>query len=248
MPSRKTQFANDEIYHVMIRSVGDTPIFLDENDHFRGIFSLYEFNNSNPIEIWKRRRDRVVEKKREKEKTGGCPTPPELLVSKDERENLVEILAFVLMSNHIHLLIKQIQDNGISNFMKKVGGGYANYFNKKYKRKGHLFCTFQSVHVENDSQLRNVFAYIHCNPISFIESGWKEKGIKDSKNVKKFLEDYKWSSYGDYIGNKNFPSVTSRGFILDMLNKENGCKHEIENWVDYKSKSSEFGFSEINLD
>lgn len=239
MPIRKTQFVNEEYYHVIIRSVGDTQVFLNEDDYFRGIFSIYEFNNSSSTTIWLRR----IQRKKEKliEVSG-------ISIAQADRERFVDVLAFAIMPNHIHLLVKQLKDNGISNFMKKIGGGYANYFNKKYKRKGHLFCTFQSVHIAGDSQFRNVFSYIHCNPISLIEPGFKENRVKDPKKAIEFLNNYKWSSYRDYIGVKGFPSMTQRDFILEMFGGFNGCKNEVENWIKYKSNKRSFDFDGINLE
>ena len=137
MPRRKAQFANNEIYHISLRAVGDVSIFLEENDYFRGIFSIYEFNNSHFVTIQKRRRDRLIEKKAEKK--GGSPTPIQLA---DKRDKMVDIFAFAFMPNHIHLLLKQLKGGGITKFMRKVGGGYANFFNKKYNRKGHLLINF----------------------------------------------------------------------------------------------------------
>ena len=66
MPRQKTQLATGEIYHVVVRAVGDTEVFCDENDYYRGIFSIYEFNNASSVSIWRRRRDRITEKKIEK--------------------------------------------------------------------------------------------------------------------------------------------------------------------------------------
>ena len=58
MPIKHPQLVNGEIYHVIIRGVGDSLIFKDDSDHYRGIFSIYEFNNSKSVEIkerkWKR--------------------------------------------------------------------------------------------------------------------------------------------------------------------------------------------------
>ena len=69
------------------------------------------------------------------------------------------------MPNHIHLLLKQIKNNGISEFIRKVEVGYAGYFNKKYGRKGHLFQgRFKAVRIEDNEQLKTVFVYIHTNP------------------------------------------------------------------------------------
>ena len=126
--------------------------------------------------------------------------------------------------------------------MEKVGGGYANYFNKKYKRKGHLFNQFRAIHITDDDQLRNVFIYIHANPISLIEPGWKEKGIKNPKKVIEFLGNHKWSSYQDYIGKKNFQSVTSRDFLIKTMGGAEGCSQLLEDWINYKKESKGLEF------
>lgn len=125
--------------------------------------------------------------------------------------------------------------------MSKLGIGYGGYFNRKYGREGHVFQKrFTAVHIKNEDQLKTVFVYIHTNPISLIEPKWKEIGIKNSEKVIKFLENYKWSSYPDYIGKKNFPSVTDREFILKIIDGEEGCKEFVESWVRYKGKIREF--------
>lgn len=224
----RTQLVSDELYHIVLRGVGESLIFNDKDDYYRGIFSLYEFNTTKLIEIRRRREER------KKEKINGSPTPA-------ERDLLVEILTFCFMPNHIHLLVRQLKENGISQFMQKVGGGYANYFNKKYTRKGHLFNRFKSIHIKTNDQLKNVFVYIHANPISLIEPGWKEKGIKDPKNVIEFLSNYKWSSYLDYIGIKNFPSITQNSFFLEVMGGEAGCREAVDSWIKYKKGISDFG-------
>lgn len=233
MPYQKPQLANNEIYHVVSRGVGDSVIFQNQDDYYRGIFSIYEFNNAKSTEIWLRRIQR------KKEKALGCRTP-QYCRGVDSRDRLVEILSFCFMPNHIHLLLRQIKNNGITDFMKKVGGGYANYFNKKYRRKGHLFNRFRAVYVKTDEQLKNVFVYIHTNPISLIEPGWKENGIENSKGVIKFLEEYKWSSYQDYLSKKNFSSVTERQFILEAMDCQQGCREAVDNWIKYKKEMKNF--------
>ncbi len=246
MPQRKIQFKNNEIYHLSIRSVGDTPIFIDDDDHFRGIFSLYEFNNLKKITIWDRRRSR--KRFKNKIRKNGERSDRSPIIGKDNRDKFVEILAFAIMSNHIHLLVRQVKDNGVSNFMQKFGG-FAWYFNNKYSRKGHLFCAFNAVHIETDEQLRNVFIYIHCNPISIIEPGWKEKGIKYPQKAIKFLESkYRWSSFFDYIGKDNFASVTCRDFLLEFIGGTENCKIAIEDWIKYKSKIGNFNFDGVDLE
>jgi putative transposase len=159
----------------------------------------------------------------------------------------VEVLAFCVMPNHLHLLLKQLKENGITNFMKKFGVGYGGYFNRKYHRKGYVFQNrFVAVPIKTDDQLKTVFVYIHTNPISLIEPKWKEVGIKDPEKAIEYVENYKWSSYPDYIGKKNFPSVTERDFILKVMGGKEGCKDFVDNWIRYKGKIKEF--SELALE
>jgi putative transposase len=224
MPIKRPQLINGEIYHIVVRGVGDSEIFRDDGDYYRAIFSLYEFNTTEPIEIREQRRKRRLLKN-----AGGQ--------SSDARDLLVGILAFCFMPNHIHLLVRQFKDGGITQFMRKFGTGYATYFNKKYIRKGHLFQgRFKAVHIKDNEQLKTVFVYIHANPISLIEPKWKEKGIKNSQKVIKFLENYKWSSYSDYLGKKNFPSVTKRDFLLKVMGGSEGCREFVEGWIKYKKE------------
>lgn len=236
LSNMKPDLINGEIYHICYRAVGDSVIFHDVDDHFRGIFSLYELNNSKSVEIWRRRRDRIIEKKKAKLWEVGPPTNLNVL---EERDKFVEILCFCFMPNHLHLLVKQLKDNGISNFIQKVGTGYATYFNKKYGRKGHLFNKFKAILIENDNQLKNVFSYIHCNPISLIHPGWKSKKVENISKVIKFLEGYRWGSLQDYMGIKNFPSVTNRELFLSLVDQGYNSKQEIEDWIKYKNEINE---------
>jgi len=245
MPYRKEQFVNGEIYHIIVKGIDENVIFKDIDDHYRGIFSIYEFNNAKQVEIRERRKTRARLKKQIKKVAkefqkikAQIDTGP---TSVDSRDKLVEVLAFCLMPNHLHLLIRQIKDGGIIKFMVKLGTGYGGYFNRKYARQGHVFLRqFTAVHIKTDEQLKIVFVYIHTNPISLIEPKWKEIGIKNPEKVIKFLEDYKWSSYQDYIGKKNFPSVTDRNFILKIMGGEEGCREFVESWIRYKGEIKEF--------
>ena len=230
MGYQKPQLINNEFYHVVSRTVGDTVVFSKKEDFYRGIFSIYEFNNNKNVNIWKRRKERAAEKKR----LGPTST------TMQKRDRFVDVLAFSFMPNHLHLILRQLKDNGIAEFMKKVNGGYANYFNKKYNRKGHLFNKFRAVHIVDDNQFKNTFVYVHTNIISIIKPGWKEKGIKNPEKVIAFLENSKRHSYPDYLGKKNFPSVTQRDFLLEIMGGVEGCKAEIDNWVRYK-RLEDFG-------
>ena len=231
MPYRKTQFVNGEIYHLVIRRMGEELLFKNIDDHYRGVFSIHEFNNINPVVIRERRRLRVEIKRERVSET-------------DTRDKVVEVLLFCLMPNHIHLLVRQLKEGGIVKFMNKIGAGYSGYFKRKYslKRREHFFSSrYTAVHIKTENQLKVVFTYIHTNPISLIEPDWKEKGIKNPERVIKFLEEeYRWSSFFDYLGKKNFPSVTDREFILKIMGGEEGCKEAIENWARHKGEIKKY--------
>ena len=135
----------------------------------------------------------------------------------DKGEPLVSIGAWCLMTNHFHLLVRQEVDGGITKFMRKLGVGYSMFFNIKYERTGALFGgLFKSKLIGvNDNYMRQLFGYIHINPLEIKFPEWKNKINKSSVEMKKLLKSYRYSSYLDYIGEdrvekniittKNFP-------------------------------------------
>jgi len=230
MPIKRPQFVNGEIYHIVIRAIEGAKLFRDEKDHLRMIHDLFEFNDEDP----------VLSTYRINQKHNITRTV--LAMFRKKRKVLVEILAFCLMPNHVHLLVRQIQEGGISKFMRKIGAGYGQYYNKKYERSGHVFQgRYRIVHIENEEQLKTVFVYIHANPVSLIVPNWKGEGIdkKDLEKVLKFLENYKWSSYPDYLGKKNFPSLTNREFLFRVMGGAENSKEFIQAWLQFKTRLRE---------
>ena len=243
MPYRKEQFITGEYYHLVIRGIDDNELFKNIDDYYRGIFSIYEFNNTKPVTIRARRKARA----RIKRVLQKLKRDPNLVA--DSRDKYVAILSLCLMPNHLHLLVKQLKDGGIIKFMTKLGIGYAKYFNIKYKRKGYVFQNrFVAIHIENEKQLIAVLMYIHTNPISLVEPKWKEGGIRNIEKVFKFLKNYRWSSHLDYLGNKNFPSVTERNFLLEIVNGQQGYERFFKDWLKYKSRKNFKEFSRLFLE
>ena len=153
------------------------------------------------------------------------------------RKLLVEILGFVLMDNHFHLILRQKVNGGIVKFMQRLGTAYTMYMNEKYDRGGgHVFCGgYKARMVDNDSYFLYLPYYVHLNPLDVAFPKWKEKGIKDPKEAIRFLESYRWSSYPDYIGKENFPSVTQRDFLLESFGGPKPHQREINQWIKEKS-------------
>ena len=136
------------------------------------------------------------------------------------------------MDNHFHMLVRQKEVNGITTFMRKLGTGYTNYFNKKYKRNGALFQgKFKSVHVEKDAHLMYLPIYIHLNPLDFEFKEWRNGKISDPEEAFNFLINYKWSSLLDYIGKKNFPSIIKKDFLVELFGDEDKQYKQILSWI-----------------
>lgn len=229
MASKRPQFVNGEIYHVFNRGVEKRNIFQQISDYFRFIFCLYELNDKNLIKM----RSRIQERK-ERKRTGRTRA-----IKKESKESLVEIIAFCLMPNHYHLVLRQLVDGGTALFMKKLGDSYVGYFNQKYDRKGmgSLFQgRFKAIHIKTDDQLINLICYIFTNPVELLEKTWKETGVENSTKTIKHLESYRWSGYLDCIGKPNFPSVTKREFLMDVFGGPENLKKFVESWILYKAE------------
>lgn len=224
MTLRKTNFVSGEIYHIYNRGVDKRDIFMNDMDRFRFIHDLFEFNDEEKVSNLGRN---LKFRKFAECKEVGLP-----YIKKGQRKILVEILVFCLMDNHFHLLVRQKTEHGITEFMRKIGTGYTNYFNKKYIRDGVLFQgKFKSVHLKQDSHFMYLPIYIHLNPLDYEFKEWRKGKIHNSKKALEYLENYRWSSYLDYIGKKNFPSIIQKDFLLRRLGNEENQKTEILNWI-----------------
>jgi len=224
---RKPRFIENQIYHIYNRGVEKRNIFLNDKDYFRFIHDLFEFNDEeltfNVAYYFNSRSQEIKFQYLEKERK--------------PRKLLVEILVFTLMPNHFHLLLRQKKEKGIVKFMQKLGTGYTNYFNKKYERVGGLFQgRFKAALVNKEAHFIHLPYYIHTNPLDLI---YGSSTPIDWKKQMDFLENYRWSSYLDYIGKKNFPSITSREFLLEFLGGEKEYKKTIQNWLKEKDEEIE---------
>lgn len=205
---RKVVLANNQIYHLYNRGIDHKPVFTTKWEFQRAIdvikfyqFADLPFRFSQLLKLPSEERIKI------------------LTDISSENRKLVEIIAYCLMPNHFHLMVKQLQDGGITKFVSNFTNSYTKYFNAKHERKGHLFeGLFKAVLVTADEQLIHLSRYIHLNPVSsFI--------IKDED-----LENYTWSSLPEYLNLSSssfcqkdiilnqFPSIKAyRQFILDQV-------------------------------
>ena len=168
MPRHARVKSFDSIYHIMVRSISDTPLF-------------------------KCHQDKDVYLK---------------IIKKYQGTFLLKVYAYCLMDSHAHMLI-DCSGADISKIMHGINQCYAQYFNREYKRHGHLFQDrFKSKIVYDDRSLINASAYINKNP-------------KDIKGYKGIEEKYRYSSFGIYMGIRNDEyDILDPYFVLNQFSND----------------------------
>lgn len=167
-------FADDSYYHIYNRGVEKRTTFLEEKDYLRFLETL-DFYRKTPQPIKLSDHRRLKESIRQIE----------------NQKELVKIFSYCLMPNHFHLLVKQLSDNGISTFMRKISDSYTRYFNTKYSRVGSLFQgKFKAKLIESDEYLLQLSKYIHRNPLPL--PMWE-------------VRNYPYSSYNYYLSEEKHP-------------------------------------------
>ncbi|EOC99381.1 Protein of unknown function DUF1568 [Caldisalinibacter kiritimatiensis] len=127
-----------------------------------------------------------------------------LLKTKDKMK--FDIYAYCLMNNHVHLLIKEYDEN-LSEVMHSLNMNYARFFNNKYDRVGHLFQgRYKSEIIDTLNYLLTVTRYIHNNPV-------KAKVVKRPNQ-------YKWSSYSCYLEKSIDNKIVTTDFVLGIFSED----------------------------
>lgn len=214
MTYRKTPIVTGEIYHIFNRSVARQPIFPTSYDYQRALDVLTYYSYFDPPLRFSHFK-RLVE-----------PQKAELMDNlKKIGEMQIELYAFSFMPNHIHFLIKEIREKGISTFMSNFQNSYAKYFNTKNDRIGGLFQQmFKSVLIETDEQFIHVARYIHLNPVT----AYILKNIDE-------LANYPWTSFSAYVGKYNLEFL-NKEFLLSFFPSLDHFINFTKDQVDYQRK------------
>lgn len=186
---RKDILTNNCIFHIYTRSIAKFIVFNDaeEFDRMYKLIDLYRYANFNYKfshfnELSPINQQNVIDD------------------LKADGDLLVEILSFCLMPTHIHLVLKQILQGGISKYMSNILNGYSRYFNTKHGRIGPLWSgRFKNVLVLKDEQLLHLTRYIHLNPTS--------------AGLVKNPDDWNYSSYHEYIEEAESSLCNFKDFI-----------------------------------
>lgn len=142
MPRKQVPLVTDEKYHICNRGVDKRVIFVSKEDYLRFYRSMYVFNAITPTHNFETAKNRVI----------------------DDDKKLVKVIAYALLPNHFHIILEQVTDGGISEFMKRLQGGYTTYFNERYERSGSLLQgKFKRLFIDTDEYYRYLFAYVNEN-------------------------------------------------------------------------------------
>ena len=212
MAYRLTPLTTDEYYHLFNRGVEKRAIFSDERSKQRLLDTLAYYLPEKP----QFRLSQFLNL--------ALPIRMHLAETMKRQPRLVTIVSYVFMPNHIHLLLRQTTDDGITAFMRRVTDSYTKYFNTRHGRVGPLFQgSFKAVRIQSDEQLLHVSRYVHLNPLT--------------GNVVKNTEElfrYPWSSLPEYMNGKS--TLSDPMPILTAFSSKESYQSFLKDQADYQKQ------------
>lgn len=223
-------YIENSIYHLYNRGVAKNDIFLDQQDY--SVFCSYLKVYLLPKDTQQLMATISSNNTGYKEKDKAAK-----LLSLKNFAGEIDLVAYALLPNHYHLLIKQKSADGIDRFMNALGVRFSGYFNRKYHRVGPLFQgRYKAVLIETDEQLLHLSRYIHLNPIvrqDLLSTQWpqidwpfslpeylgrrKASWVKPNLVLDYFHKDSPSNSYESFMGEPVDSNLLSRTAIdLDL--------------------------------
>lgn len=208
-PNAIKTYIKDGIYHIYNRGVEKRDIFIDEQDY--KIFLYYLKSYLLPLE------------EQDRTKMPSSLKRLDFLVLAEE----IQLIAYCLMPNHFHFLVKQSSERAIVEFMKRLSNAYVEYFNKKYKRQGTLFQgRYKASLVSEEIYFTYLSSYIHRNPLGLFLR------ISEEEKIKK-MRRYPYSSYLDYLGQRNTRWIHAKEILSLFENKHRGFISEFNSYQEF---------------
>jgi putative transposase len=235
---RKEPFFVGDFVHVFNRGNRKQEIVRDERDRKYFLQALYYFNNSHSIlNIFRDLNDLF------RFDLNKMNWPKEF----PERNPLVKIHAFLLKDNHFHLILEEIKEGGVSEFMRKLSTGMTCRFNKKYSESGKLFQgSYKARRVDRDNYLQYLNVYIHVKNVFEIYRGGIENAMKNFDDAYEFAINYPYSSLSIYEGKKPIlAKIISTDWLSEAF-KDNEFKEFASNCIEavgFEEKSMNISYS-----
>jgi len=203
MGIRKIDFVNDEYYHVFNRGVDKRKIFTTKDEMYFFFNRLSALNNTDS--------SKKTSNKRNYKKDSAVF---------GDGDKLVKIVAYCLLPNHFHLLLKQQSENGISIFMQRLGTSYTKFFNDHNDRTGSLFQgKFKASHLSGEFALPTLSAYVNLN--------YKHHKIDPRENLVK-------TSLFEYFNEELGVSICDKDEVSNIIKEADG----LDNYKKYIKQAS----------
>ncbi|NLE07599.1 MAG: hypothetical protein GX627_03250 [Parcubacteria group bacterium] len=194
----------NEYYHLFNKGVDGKDIFIDDQDKARFIFLITHLQSPARVLNVSWYTKNFIKKNSFKINNNKIQ---EILKNRS-----VELMAFVIIPNGFHLLVKNKKDDILSVYMHRVLTAYGKYFNAKYNKKGHVFDgPFKAKRVKDGDQLLRLSALIHKDPNNIEE--WRNN-----------YDKYPWSSFQDYISSNRWDDLISIDLILQKFKNQTEYK------------------------
>ena len=200
---RKHEFITGSIYHIYNRGVRKNKIYNTSSDYKRWEkLLLWSSNYNYPYSVY------LNQLRQFRDEGRGIDVLNHRIENEYKYKTpLVNILAYVEMPNHFHLILEQNIDNGITTYMKKLQTAYSMYLNQKYDLSGSVFeGIYKSVPVISDPQLIQLLKYVLRNPI--------EASLVSPKDIL----TYQWSSVKNYLDNTNYGIISDDRLPEELFN------------------------------
>lgn len=232
MPGRSSPIITGEVHHIFSKSIAGFKIFQYDNEHERMKKLLKFYKLEKPPLRFSAFLELKDKDYFQKKVFSAC-------------DNLVDIIAYCFMPTHFHLVLKQIKDDGISDFMSLILNSYAKYFNIKTKRKGPLWeSRFKNIAIRTDEALLHVTRYVHLNPTTaylvdrpqnWIFSSYREflGQVEEAEKICNFSElmDVRPKDYREFVdSNIDYQRELAhiKAFFLDETVMDTPCTPEVQ--------------------
>jgi len=196
------------------------PIFHDTDDFWECNKLLFHLNDSYHHDNWKRDLAKMGQEPFARPKFW----PP--------RDPLVCICAYTLHSNHFHLLIKEIEEGGLTHFMLRLPKVLTIRYNKKYGGSGSIFQgPYQSRFIESTADLRNVSLYIMGkNVMERFPEGGIDAACFDFERAWEWALNDEFSSFPEYGNNRNSPIIDA-DIVGELWRSSDEFKKEVKAYI-----------------
>lgn len=236
------------IMHVVKRGTQGMCIVPDVPDKKRFVRSLFYLNDTYQSTQWIRDTSRI--------------SPPQRPDMWPEQEPLVDLLAWTLLPNHFHLLVREVREAGIAQFMQRLCGSMTMQYNERYDGQGSIFQgSYRGRLVDSDEYFRWVVMYILVKNTLELYPGGLSKAIEKFDVAWEWGKKYPYSSLGVFERNENMFGIVDIAQIVkgqtlnnsglrmsDLYGNEQECKKDALNMLETYMQRHDIEFNQLTLE